>query len=145
MNYDFPNKRQWRRTLYSYVDQWSAKQRAQRRLLYLESSQALETVFLVKQKGYKPTQLYPVCDSPAVQAWITTNVERAGIRGLNVRNGSVEDVIRDYAREGIFFDSINLDFTGPLSPSMFLCLAKIGVCLRFRTIVSVPLPVRRRP
>ena len=137
MNYDFPNKRQWRRTLYSYVDQFSQKQRAERRLLYLESSQALETIFLVKQKGYKPGQLYPVCDSPAVQAWITTNAERAGIRGLNVKNGLVEDVIRGYAEQGIFFDSINLDFTGPLSRAMFLCLAKIGVCLRFRTIVSV--------
>jgi hypothetical protein len=137
VNYDFPNKRQWRRTAYSYVDTHCPKQRANRRLLYLESAQAQETIFLVKQKGYKPEQLYPVCDSPAVQAWITSNCERAGIRGLNARNGPVEDVMLKFAREDIFFDSINLDFTGPVSKPLLISLAKIGLVLRFQTIVSI--------
>jgi hypothetical protein len=93
--------------------------------------------FLVKHKGYKPEQLSPVCDSPAVQAWITSNAERAGIRGLNTRNGPVEDVMLGFAREGIFFDSINLDFTSPISKPLLISLAKIGQLLRFQTIVSI--------
>ena len=105
--------------------------------MYLESSQALETIFLVKQKGYKPAQLYPVCDSPAVQAWITTNAERAGIRGLNVRNGPVENIVRECAREEIYFDSLNLDFTGPLSKSLMTCLRRISLYVKAFSVVSI--------
>lgn len=137
MNYNFPNKRHWRRTLYAYVDRWCKKQKGQRRILYLESSQALETIFLVKQKGYKPAQLYPVCDSPAVQAWITTNAERVGIRGLNVRNGPVENIVRECAREEIYFDSFNLDFTGPISQSLLTALLRISTCLKPFSVVSL--------
>jgi hypothetical protein len=94
MNYNFPNKRQWRRALYRYVDNHCPKQRHERRLLYLESAQARESIFLVQQKGYKPEQLFPVCDSPATQAWITMNAEKAGIRGLNASNGVEAGICR---------------------------------------------------
>lgn len=153
MNYDFPNKRQYRRTIYRYVDDHCPypecpnllpttrkvpiKPPSERRLLYLESSQCEETKFLVRQRGYHPSQLYPVCDSPAVQAWIVMNAARDGISGLNVANGKVEDLILEYAKKGIFFDSINLDFTGCLSIPICTALAKIGRIIKPYTIVSI--------
>lgn len=153
MKYNSPNKRQYRRTIHRYEDDncvYSScpnfdlmskslpiKPPSERLIAYLESARCEETKFLVKSKGYHPTQLYPICDSPAVQAWIVMNAQRAGIYGLNVANGPVENVLLEYAKKGIFFDCLNLDFTGCLSSPMLGCLRKIAAVLKTYSVVSI--------
>lgn len=137
MNYDFGNKRQYRRTLWNYVDKHSETRKCDRKLLYLESPQAEETEFLVRQKGYRPHQLFPVSKSPAECAWITRNSKGRGITGFNLQSGPVETVLADHARSGIFFDAINLDFTSCLSESLFQSLQKVASYLRIDSIVAI--------
>lgn len=60
-----------------------------------------------------------------------------GIKGLNVAHGPVEEVLAEYFDAGIYFDSINLDFTGNVSKQTLRPLWDISKRLRQFTILSV--------
>src|SRR5690349_9377660 len=137
MDYDFGNKRQYRRTLWNYVDKHSEVRKADRRVLYLESPQAEETEFLVRQKGYRPHQLFPVSKSAAECAWIVRKCKERGIHGITAKSGDVNAVVEKYFSEGISFDAVNLDFTGCLSVTLWNALTDIGAFLRPGTIASI--------
>lgn len=116
--YDFGNKRQYRRTVYAFVDRCLGHRPVrERRVLLMEDVEALEVKFLL-QHGYRPDNLVAVNVNAAVLATVTRHLDAAWLPRIRTMTGDVFDVAQRCRRAGETFDVLHLDFTGPFTETM---------------------------
>lgn len=131
--YSFGNKKQYRRTLWHFVDDCLDRPARHRVAVYLDTSEGLETRFLLS-RGYSPENLHAVNWNPAEVAVLTKNLARDGVR---IKTHGVEAfrAIRDAAKVAPI-DVINLDLCGPVSVSLMENLSALRDSLH-ETMVAV--------
>lgn len=124
--YDFEAKRKYRFKLWAEVDKRIAKPRAMRRVVYLDTSEALETMHLLKL-GYSADNMLAVNRNPAHVAAITHRLKREGLPRIHT---SGRDWLAAIGRFG-GLDVANFDGMGCLS---------YGLCQLVRETVSIARP-----
>lgn len=111
MDYDFPNKRHYRNTVYSQCEKLADKPRRNLIVSYLDSGQGLETQFLLA-RGYRPENIFPCNLTPQHAAWINRRISPVRVRAFG---DGVELALRTLKQEGVRPDIINLDLTSAMS------------------------------
>lgn len=118
MRYDFEVKREYREKVWRFFNQALALvPRKKRRVLILDTSEALEVSFLINS-GYSSENITVVNKSKAHLAWLS---RRIAPRKVNTVAGDIFDVLRGEKN----FHAINLDLTCPLSRSLLGRLEKL--------------------
>ncbi len=114
--YNFGNKRQYRRTLWNFVDRcFPDKPNSKRKVMILDTSEAGECKFLITQKGYRPENINVVNRNPAELALLTKRLKDEGIFGINTHKGDAFEIL-DKLVDSI--DVVNLDLTGPIKSKL---------------------------
>jgi len=81
-SYDFPNKEIYRMRRETAINRLCNKPPALRTVAYLDAIEALDTLFYL-EKGYRPENLYPINNNPAIAAHISRKVKAAGYGPVN--------------------------------------------------------------
>jgi len=155
MNYNFKNKEEYRKHLYDFAEKHVGKAP----VLYLESSQALETLYLLK-RGWNPKNLFPCNLSPAVAAHITRKVEKVTGERIKSLGKPVTDAVQIVSclieyMEGkepgvvpidmLIPKIVNLDFTGCLGEPVNLAILSVMKHMREKDILSITVLRGREP
>lgn len=125
--YDYPAKNRYRRQVWDFADQALADVPvSERRVAYLDSGQALETLFLLRG-GYRASNIRCVNTSPAVQAHITMKLK--GIReaqGLVRSTANIFDDVRNTSGTGQSVNVLHADLCQQITPSLLTTLATVA-------------------
>lgn len=109
--YGFGNKKQYRRTLWRFIDDsLRGVQLKDRKVVYLDTKEGLETEFLL-DRGYKPRNLHVVNWNPAEVAVLTRRLRAMHIPDVNTYGIDVFEAIPKVGD----FHVLNLDLCGPIS------------------------------
>jgi hypothetical protein len=114
MRYDFREKElSYRRPLWNRVDSVMKKPRWLRRVAYLDTALACETILLLS-RGYDPKKLYPINRSPAQLARLTQVLKTRGLPEVSTKGGAGEfhEVCERRLADDIHFDVLSFDGTG---------------------------------
>lgn len=126
--YDFDAKRIYREQLWKFFDAALVfVPRRKRRVLILDTSEALETQFLIS-KGYEPSNITVINKSAAHLAWLSRRIAPH-------RVNTVATDVFDFLEQHYDFHAVNLDLTCPLSGSLIVKIK--GLKLRPNTALSV--------
>lgn len=122
--YDFGNKRQYRRTLWNFIDQClKSIPIKERSALILDTSDAEETFFLIA-RGYLARNITVVNTDRTQLAWINNRVGKSGNGRVNTRTGDVFSVM---CCGDTNYDAINLDLMGPVCDGLMQGLSNLPV------------------
>jgi hypothetical protein len=110
MDYDFGNKRHYRRNIYAFVDRHCDKTVKERKVLYIDTKEGGETLFLLN-KGYRPENLYVANTNPGEVAQLTKNLKKDfGVR-VNTFGIEMGDALARLGDKGVYIDVYNFDYT----------------------------------
>jgi hypothetical protein len=116
MNYDFGNKRQYRRDVWAFVDRNCNKPIKERKVMYIDTKEGGETLFLLN-KGYRPENLFVANNNPAQVAQLTKNLKRDCKVEVNTYGIDVGMAMCKVSDEGHYIDAYNLDYMCTVSNS----------------------------
>lgn len=114
MDYDFGNKRHYRRNVYSFVNSYCKKSIKDRKIFCIDTKEGLEVRFLLDH-GYRPENIYVSNSNPAEVAWLTRNLKNdlnIKVNTYGVEAGYAASLIHN---NGISIDVWNLDLMCTLS------------------------------
>lgn len=121
--YDFPAKDTFRNRRDQAIDAFSPKPIALRRVAYLDTSEALDTMHRL-HRGYRPENLFAVNDNPALAACLTQKLDRLGLPRVVAVGVDFERALRERlpAADVIDFDSTS-NLHEKLPPMVSRCCA----------------------
>ncbi len=108
MNFDYPAKAAARKAIHKTLNEHSLVPIRKRRIVILDTAQALETQHLVKM-GYTPSNIHMVNWSHGELAWATRTLKKLGITDVQHYEG---DLLTCCAL--VNPDAINYDGCGPM-------------------------------
>lgn len=100
--------------------------RRYRRVLILDESGALETLFLLR-RGYRPENIHVVNKNPAVVAHVSMRCEKLGFRKPHTHGGDVSKILESLSTRGVALHAVHLDFCGNADRAIIL---KISECVQ---------------
>lgn len=110
MDYDFGNKRQYRRNIYAFANRYCDKPIKERKVFYIDTKEGEETYFLLA-RGYRPENLYVANNNPAEVAQLTKNLKKDfGIR-VNTYGIEAGMAFCKVSDQKVYIDIYNLDYT----------------------------------
>ena len=109
MDYDFGNKRQYRRDVWAFVDRHCRKRIKDRKVMYMDTKEGGETLFLLN-KGYRPKNLFVANNNPAQVAQLTKNLKRDCSVAVNTYGIDVGMAMCKVSDQGHYIDAYNLDY-----------------------------------
>lgn len=110
MRYGFEEKGRYRSLVGNSVDRFLRKPRALRRVVYLDTSDAHETLFWL-DRGYAPDRLHAVNRNPAHVAVITRRLRESNLPAVNTHGADFLDAVTGIDGE---IDVLNFDGTSQL-------------------------------
>lgn len=109
MKYDFDEKQSgYRIPVWNAVDAMLEKPKALRRVAYLDTADALDTVELLR-RGYSSENLVAINRSPAQVAALTMRLARIGLPRVHTRGADFADYVANCGRQ---FDVLSFDGCG---------------------------------
>lgn len=108
-SYDFPTKQLYRQRRHQAVDNLCAKPVALRRVAYLDTSEALDTISYL-DRGYRPENLWAINRNPAEVAALTLRLKKLGLPTVNTVGVDFEIALvnRIPAMDVIDFDGMGI-------------------------------------
>lgn len=136
--YDFEAKRRYRKKLWCWIDDQLAHKvpKSKRNVLYLDTSEALETQFLL-QRGYNPERLHPVNMNPAQVACLTMRLDKLGLPRVQTHGCEWTRVLSEQKE---CWHVMSFDGCGPVSSRN--TMGGLRACMEYaasQTIVSATL------
>jgi hypothetical protein len=112
-SYDFAEKSLYRNRVWMQIDKRCKRPKALRKVVYLDTREALETIFLL-DRGYRPENLLAVNREPVEVALLTQKLDRLGYPRVKTAGVEWERAIRERLG-GHRADILNFDGMGNYS------------------------------
>ena len=117
MDYDFGNKKQYRRNIWAFVDRHCTKPIVDRKVLYLDTAKGGETLFLLN-KGYKAENLFIVNFDENELLKLGDLLQSLKVGHINLCPMSIEHAVIVMSKAGHFIDVYNFDFMSNITNDM---------------------------
>jgi hypothetical protein len=118
MDYDFGNKRQYRRDVWAFVDRHCKKPIKERKVMFMDTKEGGETLFLLN-KGYRPENLFVANNNPGQVAQLTKNLKKDCKVEVNTYGIDVGTAMCKVSDQGYYIDAYNLDYMCTVTNSDF--------------------------
>ncbi len=112
-SYDFKEKQGYRSRVWLEIEKRISKPRALRKVVYLDTREALETVFLL-DRGYRPGNLIAINREPVEVALLTQRLDKLGYPRITTAGAEWDRVLSERLA-GQRIDILNFDGMGNLS------------------------------
>jgi hypothetical protein len=112
-SYKSGTKRHYRRRVWNLLESkepMASTQKNDRVVVLLDEWQALESRYLIEQRGYRPDQIHAVNVSPAKAARITLSLKEAGHSGVRVHSRGVGAACEALYKQSVKVHALHLDF-----------------------------------
>lgn len=138
MNYNFANKRHWRRTLWNQIESLSNINRNNCIVVCLDTTQGGEVEFLLR-RGYRPQNIYAVNYNVAQVVVMNKNIsKRLGCK-VNILGIGIDRAIQKIISQGITPNVVNMDFCSQLCKETINTMQNVSASLPSNSVISVNL------
>lgn len=135
IEYDSDVKDSYRRQVWNAIEKnWANPSRGDRRVLILDTRDALETLFLIK-RGYRPENIHVINREAVEVALLTRKLESLGFRRVNTYGVAFSDAVPRLKKCNL--DAVNLDFCANASDHLLDWLCDARVIVRDNTVVAL--------